>query len=273
MIGREQRFHPSYTTAEKAYISLFGVPVVGLRIRSRNILHLLPDNIEPDQVLDAGSGPGVISFLLADKYPAATITGIDMSEEEISASREIASRAGITNARFETADISALPYADSFDLIVCVDILEHIEDDENALTKLADALKSGGTLLLHLPALYRRYPFFKKRINFDVPTHVRPGYQLDDVGPMLERAGLKVERSGHTYGLLETIANNISYMITGARKQNRVLYALAFPLLNTLSWLGRGARPASLGAGLYVLAKKPITRPQPLPPTPDKEKR
>ncbi len=259
MIGQEQRFHPSYSAAERGYISLLGVPVVGLRIRARNILALLPTGLNPKEVLDAGSGPGVITFMLAGKYPAARITGVDMVEEEISASRAIAVTAEIANVYFETVDISALPFKDRFDLIVCVDILEHIEDDEQALAQLRDALKPGGTLLLHLPALYRRYPVFKKRLNFDVPTHIRSGYRLEDVRPMMERAGMEVEKSGYTYGFLETLANNISYMITGARKKNKILYALAFPLLNLLSWLGRGARPDSLGAGVYFLGRKPDT--------------
>ena len=54
----------------------------------------------------------------------------------------------------------------------------------------------------------------------------------------------------------ETLANNISYMITHARMENKALYALAFPFLNLMSWLGRGARPKKLGAGIYVVAEK-----------------
>ncbi len=256
MIGREQRFHPSYSAAERGYISLLGVPVVGLRIRARNILSLLPDGIDPKEVLDAGSGPGVITFMLAGKYSDARVTGVDMLEEEINASRAIAERAGITNASFETADITALPFQNRFDLIVCVDILEHIEDDEQTLVRLREALKPEGTLLLHLPALYRRYPVFKKNLNFDVPTHVRPGYRLEDVRPMMEKAGMEVERSGYTYGFLETLANNISYMITGARKKNKMLYAFAFPILNLMGWIGRCARPKELGAGIFIVAQK-----------------
>ncbi len=262
MIGREQRFHPTYSAAERAYISLFGVPVVGLRIRARNILNLLPAEINHMEVLDAGSGPGVITFMLAERFPNARVTGVDMVAEEINASKTIATRAGITNASFETADITTLPFQNRFDLIVCVDILEHIEDDEQALAKLREALKPEGTLVLHLPALYRRYPVFKKCLNFDVPTHVRSGYSLEDVRPMVDRARMTVERSGYTYGFLETLANNVSYMITGARKKNKILYAFAFPFLNLIGWLGRGANPKELGAGVYLILHKEPCEPK-----------
>ena len=58
MIGQEQRFHPEYSSPEKLYIALFGVPIIGLRIRARNVLNLLPKHLSPARILDAGSGAG-----------------------------------------------------------------------------------------------------------------------------------------------------------------------------------------------------------------------
>ncbi|MFV2082243.1 MAG: hypothetical protein ACC669_10310, partial [bacterium] len=71
-----------------------------------------------------------------------------------------------------------------------------------------------------------------------------------------QKVGLEVKECGYTYGFLETLVNNISYMITGARKKNKGIYALAFPLLNLVGWLGSGARPGKLGAGIYILSSK-----------------
>jgi SAM-dependent methyltransferase len=143
-----------------------------------------------------------------------------------------------------------------FDLAVCVDILEHIENDDAALCALYRSLRNGGILVLHVPTLYRRYPVWKKSLNFDVETHVRPGYELQDILQKVKRAGFSIWSRGYTYGFLETLANNASYMITRARMENKFLYALAFPFLNTLSWFGARARPKELGAGIYVVAKK-----------------
>jgi SAM-dependent methyltransferase len=254
LIGREQRFHPDYTAAERGYIALLGVPVVGLRIRARNILRLLPAGFDPSQVLDAGSGPGVISVLLARRYPAATVTGVDTSAKRIEDCRSIARAAKLTNTEFQVADASDLPWMDRFDLITCVDILEHIEDDERALTSLHRALAPGGKLVLHVPAKYRRYPVFRRKINFPVPTHVRPGYLPDEILEKVAKVGFEIEEHGYTYGFLETLANNIGYMITKAERRNKAVYALAFPVLNLSAWLGRGARPKNLGAGVYVIA-------------------
>jgi SAM-dependent methyltransferase len=257
VIGQEQRFHPEYSSPEKLYISLFGVPIVGLRIRARNILNLLPKHLSPSLVLDAGSGPGVITFLLSQRYADATVVGIDQSDTEIENCRAIAQQAQITNTSFEVADLRTLSWSDRFDLIVCVDILEHIEDDAQALHTLFQALAPGGTLMLHVPSLYRRYPVFKKCLNFDVPSHERPGYDQQDIVDKVQATGFTVEDSGYTYGFLETLVNNLSYMITGARKKNKGMYALAFPFLNVLGWLGRHAKPHDLGAGVFVIGTKP----------------
>lgn len=257
MIGLEQRFHPDYSAFVRAYIALFGVPVVGLRIRARNVLKLLPDDLHPRRILDAGCGPGVISFALCRRFPGATVTGVDLGAREVEACRSIAERAGVTHAVFETADVRALRWRDHFDLVVCVDILEHIEDDAGALSSLARALAPGGTLVLHVPSRYRRYPLFARRVNFDVPSHVRPGYERSEIVAKARGAGLVVADSGHSYGFLETLANNVSYMITRARKRNPRLYALAFPWLNLVGWLGRHARPARLGAGVFLVCRKP----------------
>ena len=262
MIGREQRFHPEYSAMEKTYIALFGVPVVGLRIRARKLMRLLPAELIPLKILDAGSGPGVITFQLAKQFSSASVIGIDTVKAEIEACRIISEKSNIRNVYFKVADIRDLEYENTFDLIVCVDILEHIEDDSAALAKLFRALTPGGILYLHVPALYRRYPIFKKSLNFDVPTHVRSGYNMEDVAAKAEKTGFTLVESGKTYGFLETLANNISYMVTGARKKNREIYALVFPLLNLISWLGRYAKPENLGAGIYFLlakSEKPTT--------------
>jgi SAM-dependent methyltransferase len=242
---------------ERAYIALFGLPAVGLRIRARNIVRLLPKDLQPVNILDAGSGPGVIAFLLASRYPNAEITGVDIVQGEIDASREISRRAGFSNIQFQIADINRLPWEGKFGLVVCVDILEHIENDMEALASLRRATTPGGRLVLHVRAKYRRYPLFRRTVNFHVPTHVRPGYLPAEISDKVQRAGFSVLDCGYSFGFLETLVNNIGYMISRAEKRNKGVYAVAFPLLNLVGWFGRGARPGKLGAGVYVIAMKP----------------
>ncbi len=258
LIGREQRFHPGYSLFEKGYIFLLGIPVVGLRIRARTLLKLLPERLIPANILDAGSGPGVISFLLAQTFPNSEITGVDTQPEEIDNCRIIAERAALVNTEFLQADILHLTWHNRFQLITCIDILEHIEDDLSALESLRKSLEPGGILLLHVPSKYRRYPVFKKRPNFHVPSHIRNGYEMGEITERVKQARLTITGRGYTFGFLETLANNIGYMITRAERKNRILYAISFPFLNLMGWLGRFSSPGSMGAGIYIIARKDI---------------
>jgi len=256
-LGKEQIHHPGYSTIEKAYIALFGMPVVGLRIRARNVFSLIPKGRQYKRILDAGSGPGVFSFELGRRFPKAKVVGVDLQKEFIEVCTHILEKIRVSNVEFHQASILAFDKEDAYDLIICVDILEHIEDDLKALKGLYKATALGGTLVLHVPSLYRRYPIWKRSLNFEVETHVRIGYNLDEIQDKVKHAGFIIHESGFTYGFWETLANNLSYMITRARMENKILYSLAFPVLNLISWLGPRARPKNLGAGIFVVAEKP----------------
>ena len=257
MLGQEQIYNPNFSFVERLYIRVFGMPVIGLRIRGRNVFSLIPQDREFSTILDAGSGPGVFTFELARRYPLAQVLGIDMLPEPLDSCKTIAEKAGVDNVTFEKNTIEELSKKNGrYDLVLCIDILEHINDDETALKSLRKLLTPNGILLLHVPALYRRYPVWRKQLNFDVESHVRPGYELEEIQQKVEKAGLKIIISGYTYGFWETLANNFSYMITHARMENKLIYALAFPFLNMLSLLGARARPKTLGAGIYLVAAK-----------------
>ena len=58
-LGFEQIHNIEYSFSEKIYIAVFGMPIVGLRIRARNIFALIPSDRNYDNILDAGSGSGV----------------------------------------------------------------------------------------------------------------------------------------------------------------------------------------------------------------------
>jgi SAM-dependent methyltransferase len=256
MIGREQIYHPGRSALESAYIYLFGMPIVGLRIRARNVFSLIPADRQYRRILDAGSGPGVFAFELGRRFSHASVLAVDPLAESIAACKHIAEKIQAHNMEFRQAVLDQIEEKNAFDLIVFIDILEHIEDDREALRQLHAIAAPGGVVVMHVPALYRRYPVWKKRLNFNVPTHVRTGYELQDLQKKVEAAGFVILESGFTYGFWETLANNVSYMITGAKMKNRSLYSMAFPVLNAISLLGARARPKRLGAGVFVVAEK-----------------
>lgn len=253
LIGFELAYSPRISNLEKMYIRLLGVPISGLRIRLRRILPVLKG--DPHHVLDAGCGRGVFSYQLARKFPQAQVVGVDIDVQQLQINTIIAERVGLKNLSFRVADITKLPFKEEFDLILSVDNLEHLEDDRIGLANLYQSLKPGGELVLHVPGYERRWFFMRFKTNFDVPGHHRPGYRLEDICVKLREMGFVVDSAHYTFGWLETVANNISYLITHAEEKNKLIYAILFPFLNSIGWLGRNARPKK-GAGVIVQAKK-----------------
>jgi SAM-dependent methyltransferase len=98
------------------------------------------------RVLDAGCGLGYGSGMLA-AGGAKEVTGVDLAEEVVAAAR-----AAVPEARFETGDVRSLPFADdSFDLVVCFEVIEHVADQEATLDELRRVLAPGGALAISSP--------------------------------------------------------------------------------------------------------------------------
>lgn len=250
--GRELALDPALGRFESLYVRCLGAPINGLRIRLRRILPATQGRFE--RILDAGCGIGVFTMELAKQHPEAKVIGVELDPKLVAKASDIAQRAGITNCTFMAGDVTKLGFKQEFDMTVSVDNLEHIEKDVEALKNLRESLKPGGLLVVHVPGYYRRWLVFGKRVNFDVPGHVRPGYTREQLTEKLETAGFKVMEDHYTYGILETLTNNISYLITGADRRNRLLYAMTFPILLAVSYLGQFSRPR-WGAGVLAIAK------------------
>jgi len=254
LAGCELSLDPGRGRFERAYARVLGAPANGLRIRLRRVLPATDG--EHRTILDAGCGPGVFSFELAKRHPRAQVLGIELEPELVGRATAIAERAGLTNCTFENGDVTRLDFDAKFDLVVSVDNLEHVEDDVTAMETLLRALRPGGTLVVHVPGYERRWLLFGRRVNFDVPGHVRPGYRAPELADKLRRAGFDVVDQRYTYGPLETLTNNLSYLISGADQRNKGLYAIAFPALLGLSYLGKFSNP-SWGAGVLIKARRP----------------
>lgn len=227
---------------------------MGLRIRVRRLHKILPEHAT--HILDAGCGRGVITRYLSRRYPDAAVDAVDADPDAQIANREISAKSGFDQCNYIEADLTTYSRPDAYDLVVSVDNLEHVVDDRQVLRNFFTSVRVGGVLVVHVPHFYRRWPVKSWSVNFDVPGHVRPGYHLAQLVERVEMAGFEVQEKGFSYGFLENLANNISYRITGAEEKNQILYALAFPVLNFISWIGSFSSPG-FGAGAWVVAVKP----------------
>ena len=99
--------------------------------------------------LDVGCGVGRWSLRLAAR--ATHVTGLDLSPFMIKHAQRRARQADVDNTTFLVGDVSSLHMDDRFDLILCVTVIQHIMDPQEAaraLANLAAHLKPGGEIVL-----------------------------------------------------------------------------------------------------------------------------
>lgn len=96
-------------------------------------------------VLDLGCAGGFMAEALAEK--GAQVTGIDPAAQAIDAARAHAATEG-HDIRYDVGVGESLPYeGDAFDYVVCVDVLEHVQDLDQVLREVARVLRPGGLFL------------------------------------------------------------------------------------------------------------------------------
>lgn len=98
-------------------------------------------------VLDVGCGTGHCLNIMAAAFPASTFVGFDFSEDAIALARAEATAMGLSNVRFEIADVGKLPH-DSFDVVFAFDAIHDQTEPQGVLNEIQAALRPGGELFM-----------------------------------------------------------------------------------------------------------------------------
>jgi tRNA (cmo5U34)-methyltransferase len=114
-------------------------------------------------ILDIGAGTGLLSALLLEKYPNASLTLLDISEEMLRVAKK--RFAGNKNVHYITGDYSIMSLGGRYDLICSALSIHHLthEDKQGLYQRIYNALNPGGVFVNadqaagETPALERKY--------------------------------------------------------------------------------------------------------------------
>ena len=135
---------------------------------------LLGNTPGTSKVLDFGGGSGAFLPALAQRFAHVTVVDRDLND----ASR-VAAHYQTKNTRLIEQDITNWDSAETYDLVVTMDVLEHFADKSVPRRFLDDRLKPGGLLLVSLPTENWLYRLGRAILRKTKPAdHYHPAHEL-----------------------------------------------------------------------------------------------
>jgi SAM-dependent methyltransferase len=180
------------------------------------------------RILDVGCAIGNITQFYADREQ---VIGVDVVAEELEVARE-----RFAGKRFEAyqMDVSSpelLRFKDrNLDTAVCLNVLEHVEDDVHALRNMRDTLAPGGRICLLVPC--NKWLFGP----MDAIDHHYRRYTRDEMNAKLEEAGLTIEHQNYfnMLGIAAWFLQNRVLRRSMAAPSQYSLYDALVPVLSAI---------------------------------------
>jgi 2-polyprenyl-3-methyl-5-hydroxy-6-metoxy-1,4-benzoquinol methylase len=214
-------------------------------------------------IYDAGSGYGQYSYFMSKKMQPCEIYSVDVKEDWINDCKVFFESQKIKSVSFGVEDLTQINHKDEFDLIVCVDVMEHIVDDVKVFQNYFQALKKDGYILVNTPSIYGGSDVHNEEDESFVGEHARNGYSKEDLESKLHPIGFSTYKSKYTYGFWGDKAwrLGIKYPIIMVNLSKLFLiflplyYLITFPFTFIMMWIDYQFKN-KLGSGINFIAKK-----------------
>ena len=196
----------------KALLRLFGFPLTLITAdtmvldRWRWLKRRLGTPINSEKLLEVGCGSGAFTIGASRLGYRATGLSWDIRNQDVAAERAAVCHA--VHAHFSVQDVRRLgdehPQA-RYDVVICLECIEHILDDQKLMRDLSQCLKPGARLLLTTPNI--NYRPLNRDDNGPWSTvedggHVRKGYSEARLREMCENSDLVVEEISYCSGFI-----------------------------------------------------------------------
>jgi len=223
----------------------------------------MKDKKEGIEILDAGSGFGQYSYYLTTKNKNWKITGVDVKEEQVEDCNGFFKKIRRSNVSFSKQDLTKYRKINTYDLILSVDVMEHIQDDIEVFKNFYASLKPGGMVLISTPSDQGGSDVHDHEHESFIDEHVRDGYNYNEIQEKLKLAGFSITEAKYNYGVPGKISWKLSMkypiMLLNISRLFFIIlplyYLFTFPFSLILNYLDLKLTHPS-GTGLIVKAWK-----------------
>lgn len=220
-----------------------------------NYCQWINDLVSPfvgNRLLEAGCGNGNLTEWILSRNQIMKYVGIDHSPELCSELRaQLSSRREldwtVKTMDLQSEELLALG-AESFDTIVCLNVLEHIPNDGDLLKTFRTLLSPGGKLVLLVPAFQSLYG------TIDAAVHHVRRYAKKDLKKKLEDAGFKIVTVNffNVLGIFAWLWHGKILRLKVHNKTEMVSWDKVVPLLKAIE----NTIPIPFGLSLFCVAEK-----------------
>lgn len=230
---------------EKAAISYDAAAVLQQEVANRLVERMELMSMKPTSILDAGTGTGFVSQLLAQRFPKAKITALDLAFNMLKQSRNKRTFKQRWNKQFHyvNAEVENLPFADaSLELVISGLTFQWCQDLPKVFKEIRRVLAPGGLLLFSTFGPDTLKELRQSWATVDDLPHVNMFADMHEVGDALLKSGfadpvMDMEMLTVTYEDIKTVmrdlkqigAHNVmqgrSHQITGKNKLKQMMQA------------------------------------------------
>ena len=199
-LGQIASRHPLLQRLLYGILNLLFLRAWYVRREVRRLLNTLPDD-RSLRVLDASTGFGQYAYFVARTFPNAQVRAVDVKREYLERARRFVDQTPQADQiEWAIDDLTDLQSEGPFDLILAVDVMEHIADDEAVFRHFERVLRTGGHVIINTPSDRGGSDVQDEDDESFIGEHVREGYGRGELAEKLRAAGLEPVKGLYTYG-------------------------------------------------------------------------
>jgi len=245
-------YYPSAKSfLEQLYYRIFGLPFLSSHLVYRLIIKHVIFKKE-DRILDYGTGDGVFLNQLSATFGVTGI-GIDRLASRVALADKVNNLFELGN-QFLRGDFSQIQSVEKFDKILCLDVLEHVENPEKEIKLMNLHLKMGGELIIQTPRDQdRKFILKDERFDYGHDRHIHKGFNREELSSVLTRLGFRIKYWQSDFGFFSQMVYEVLEVV---RRRSREFYYLLWPIFYPLCLVDIFYNRPLKSNGLFIVAIK-----------------